>query len=150
MQQHLCRTLAHYTIYLATKLGLPIPSNKERFVLQSAHSVWNKEGHFVWTTETEDEIEDEEEEEQPEDALLNDDYSLDEFDRWKFHISHNYPTGKPSNSQIRHDRFSDNFSSASGTLEEFSPTTTLIQYRCTTVRSGRGRDKSRLKYDALV
>ncbi|KAE9365634.1 hypothetical protein N431DRAFT_286554, partial [Stipitochalara longipes BDJ] len=50
MQHHLCRTLAHYTIYLASKLGLPISSTKEKFILEFAHSMWNKESQYVWTT----------------------------------------------------------------------------------------------------
>jgi hypothetical protein len=50
MQQHLCRILAHYTVYLGTKLGLPIFKKVEPFILDAAHSMWNKESRFVWIT----------------------------------------------------------------------------------------------------
>lgn len=88
MQQHLCLTLAHYTVYLGTKLGLPIPSNKEQFVLEAAHSMGNKEGRFVWATTEEDHVEDED------DELLMDDYSKIDFDKWAFHLSEYYATGE--------------------------------------------------------
>jgi hypothetical protein len=48
MQTHLCRTLAHHMVYLGTRLGLPISSAMERFILDAADSMWNKEGHFIW------------------------------------------------------------------------------------------------------
>jgi len=52
MQAHLCRTLAHHLIYLGTRLDLPISSTTERFILDMAPSMWNKEGRFVWKTDT--------------------------------------------------------------------------------------------------
>ncbi|PMD33109.1 hypothetical protein L207DRAFT_639814 [Hyaloscypha variabilis F] len=53
MQHHLCRTLAHYIIYLSSKLGLPIASTKEKFILEFAHSLWNKESQYIETIEGE-------------------------------------------------------------------------------------------------
>jgi len=47
MQHHLCRMLAHYTIYLGSKLRLPIDSNKEKLILEFAHSFWKKEGEYL-------------------------------------------------------------------------------------------------------
>jgi hypothetical protein len=50
MQKHLCRTLAHHMVYLGTRLNLPISSAMERFILDAADSMWNKEGHFIWNS----------------------------------------------------------------------------------------------------
>jgi hypothetical protein len=33
MQEHLCRTLAHFVVLLGSKLGLPISVDAERFIL---------------------------------------------------------------------------------------------------------------------
>ncbi|KAN0089708.1 hypothetical protein V8E51_019968 [Hyaloscypha variabilis] len=54
MQHHLCRMLAHYTIYLGSKLRLPIDSDKEKLILEFAHSLWKKEGEYLWRTSGED------------------------------------------------------------------------------------------------
>jgi hypothetical protein len=48
MQSHLCRTLAHHLVYLSSRLGFPIPSTLEKFILDTAQSMWNKKGHFLW------------------------------------------------------------------------------------------------------
>lgn len=95
MQQHLCRTLAHYAVYLAAKLGLPIQSSKEQFVLECAHSMWNKEGCFTWITR-EEECGEGLEEEDPEGLFLEDDISRIDVDRWAFHLSEYYSTGNQS------------------------------------------------------
>jgi hypothetical protein len=51
MQKHLCRTLAHYVIYLGGKLGLPFVGNVERFIIEDAHAKWNRERLFSWVTD---------------------------------------------------------------------------------------------------
>jgi hypothetical protein len=37
MQGHLCTTLAHFIVFIGSKLGLPIHSNAERSLLNGAH-----------------------------------------------------------------------------------------------------------------
>jgi hypothetical protein len=111
MQHHLCRTLAHYAIYLAVKLGLPIPSGKERFILESAHRLWSKEGHFVWTTISKDQVEDEDDKEIDTSSLTYD-YSRIDVDKWAFHLSEYYSTGNHSSSQAQHNQPYHDFSSA--------------------------------------
>jgi hypothetical protein len=111
MQHHLCRTLAHYAIYLAMKLELPIPSSKERFVLESAHSLWNKEGHFVWTTMGKGQVEDEDDKELDTSSLTYD-YSRIDVDKWAFHLSEYYSTGNHSSSQAQQNQADHKFSYA--------------------------------------
>ena len=41
MQEHLCRTLAHYLVYLASHLGLRISTNAERSALDALPSEWH-------------------------------------------------------------------------------------------------------------
>jgi hypothetical protein len=65
----------------------------ERFILDAAHSMWNKEGRFVWTPADEEGVAEED------DALLNDDYSRIDFDKWAFHLSEYYSTGEDFGSQ---------------------------------------------------
>jgi hypothetical protein len=50
MQKHLCRTLAHYAIFIGSKLGLPFVGHVERFIIEAAHARWNREGRFSWLT----------------------------------------------------------------------------------------------------
>jgi len=50
MQDHLCQILAHYVIYLGSKLDLPISSDTERFILEAATRRWEKKGCFLWST----------------------------------------------------------------------------------------------------
>jgi hypothetical protein len=40
MQEHLCRMLAHYVVYLGSKINLQIPGGTERRVLEAAHKRW--------------------------------------------------------------------------------------------------------------
>jgi hypothetical protein len=51
MQKHLCRMLAHYAIYLGSKLGLPFVGYVERFIIEGAHAKWNRERLFLWVTD---------------------------------------------------------------------------------------------------
>lgn len=111
MQHHLCRTLAHYAIYLAVKLGLPIPSSKERFVLESAHRLWNKEGHFIWTAMSKDQVEDEDDKEIDTSSLTYD-YSRIDVDKWAFHLSEYYSTSNHSSFQAQHNQPYHDFSNA--------------------------------------
>lgn len=41
MQQHLCRTLAHYLVFLASHLGLQLSTNAERSALDAMPLEWN-------------------------------------------------------------------------------------------------------------
>jgi hypothetical protein len=90
MQKHLCRTLAHYTIFLGSKLGLPIPSNMERFILDAAHLMWNKEGCFVWAIIDKDHTAEDPEEQV--DSIIDDEYFRTNVDNWAFHLSEYYST----------------------------------------------------------
>jgi hypothetical protein len=49
MQNHLCQILAHYVVYIGTKLNLPIGNDTERFILEGAPRRWHKEGIFLWS-----------------------------------------------------------------------------------------------------
>jgi hypothetical protein len=80
----------------------------ERFVLDAAHSMWNKEGRFVWTTVDEDHVASEDDE--VDDTLLNDDYSRIDVDKWAFHLSEYYSTGRNFRSQPG-DQFTPDFHS---------------------------------------
>jgi hypothetical protein len=93
------------------KLGLSIPSSKERFVLESAHHLWNKEGHFVWTTISKDQIEDEDDKEIDTSSLTYN-YSRIDVDKWAFHLSEYYSTGNHSSSQAQHNQPYHDFSNA--------------------------------------
>jgi hypothetical protein len=59
MQEHLCRTLAHFVVLLGSKLGLPISADAERFILDAAHTRWQKEERFLWLPAVEDDEDDE-------------------------------------------------------------------------------------------
>jgi hypothetical protein len=50
MQSFLCQILAHYVIYLGSQLKLCITSGADQFILQAAHTRWNKQGIFQWRT----------------------------------------------------------------------------------------------------
>lgn len=56
MQDHLCRILAHYIVYIGALLKLPIADHVEQFILEAAHAIWDKEGAFQWTTYPKEEI----------------------------------------------------------------------------------------------
>jgi hypothetical protein len=57
VQEHLCRMLAHYIVYLGSKISLQIPGSTERRVMEAAHRRWGKEGRYVWrTTELADDV----------------------------------------------------------------------------------------------
>jgi hypothetical protein len=57
MQEHLCRMLAHYVVYLGSKISLQILGSTERRVLEAAHKRWGKEGRYLWhTTELPDDV----------------------------------------------------------------------------------------------
>lgn len=51
MQEHLCRTLAHFAVYIAEKLELSITVSEEKFLLDAAHARWNREGKFTWLSQ---------------------------------------------------------------------------------------------------
>jgi hypothetical protein len=48
MQNHLCKTLAHFVLFIGSKLGLSIHSTAEQTLLDGADSQWKKEASFVW------------------------------------------------------------------------------------------------------
>jgi hypothetical protein len=52
MQNHLCQILAHYVVYIGSKLNLPIANDADRFILEAAPKRWHKEGIFRWLTPT--------------------------------------------------------------------------------------------------
>jgi hypothetical protein len=49
MQNHLCKTLAHFVIFIGTKVGISIPVTSEQNLLDLAHNQWQKEKKFLWT-----------------------------------------------------------------------------------------------------
>jgi len=49
-QYHLCQILAHYVIYLGSRLKLPIANGADEFILKAAPARWHKEGSFQWGT----------------------------------------------------------------------------------------------------
>ncbi|PQE25322.1 zn 2cys6 transcription factor protein [Rutstroemia sp. NJR-2017a BBW] len=57
-QEYLCKILAHYMVFLATKLRLPIAEATERQIMIAAHTRWEKEGTFSWGS-SDDELEEE-------------------------------------------------------------------------------------------
>lgn len=60
MQSHICQILAHYILYLGSRLDLPIGSGIDQFILEAASSRWHKQGAFDWrTVEEDDEYSDE-------------------------------------------------------------------------------------------
>ncbi len=111
MPHHLCCTLAHYAVYLAVKLGLPIPSSKERFILESALRLWNKEGYFIWTIMSKDQVEGEDEK-QIDPSSLTYDYSRIDADKWAFHLSKYYSTSTHSSFQAQQNQQHQDFSNA--------------------------------------
>ena len=54
MRSHLCQILAHYVLFLGSQLKLPIPTDAEQSILETAPSQWNKEGLFQWKNRLED------------------------------------------------------------------------------------------------
>jgi len=50
MQNHLCQILAHYVVYIGSRLHLPIANDADRFILEAAPKRWHKEGIFRWLT----------------------------------------------------------------------------------------------------
>jgi hypothetical protein len=48
MQEHLCQFLAHYLVYIGSRLDLPILRNSERIIVDTAHHRWQKQGYFSW------------------------------------------------------------------------------------------------------
>lgn len=53
MQSHLCQILAHYVVYIGSRLNLPIANDAERFILEAAPKRWHKERIFRWLTASE-------------------------------------------------------------------------------------------------
>lgn len=53
MQSHLCQILAHYMVYIGSRLNLPIANDADRFILEAAPKRWHKEGIFRWLTASE-------------------------------------------------------------------------------------------------
>jgi hypothetical protein len=68
MKTHLCRILAHYAVYIGSLLKLPIAGHAEQFILEAAHTRWNKEGIFQWTTNYPEDEEETDEDWVPEEA----------------------------------------------------------------------------------
>jgi hypothetical protein len=81
MQNHLCRTLAHHLVYLGNRLDFRIPSILEKFILDTAQSVWNTEGHFLWKTSNAERDALEEDDKQDESAGNLKYFDLD-VDKW--------------------------------------------------------------------
>jgi hypothetical protein len=48
MRDHLCQILAHFIIYLGSRLDLQIDHRAEQFIIESAAARWYKEGFFEW------------------------------------------------------------------------------------------------------
>ncbi len=48
MQEHLCQTLAHYLLYLGSKLGLSMRKDNERALIDAAPKRWERDGLFSW------------------------------------------------------------------------------------------------------
>jgi hypothetical protein len=48
MQNHLCETLAHFVVFIGSKLGLAIRETAEQSILSRAHAHWRKEAIFHW------------------------------------------------------------------------------------------------------
>jgi hypothetical protein len=92
MQTHLCRTLAHHVVYLGTRLDLPISGTMEQFILDTAESMWNKEGHFSWKT-TNVKHDANEEDEQPDEPSSICDYLNLDVDKWPVYLTEAYYTG---------------------------------------------------------
>jgi hypothetical protein len=49
MKSHLCQILAHYVVYLGSRLNLRISNDLEQFILKAAPEKWHKQGRFWWT-----------------------------------------------------------------------------------------------------
>lgn len=48
MRDHLCQILAHFIIYLGSRLDLQIDHRAEQFIIEGAAARWHKEGFFEW------------------------------------------------------------------------------------------------------
>jgi hypothetical protein len=48
MQEHLCQFLAHYLVYIGSRLDLPMLRKSERIIVDTAHERWQKQGYFSW------------------------------------------------------------------------------------------------------
>jgi hypothetical protein len=48
MRDHLCQILAHFIIYLGSRLDLQIEHRAEQFIIEGAAARWHKEGCFEW------------------------------------------------------------------------------------------------------
>ncbi|KAL2065243.1 hypothetical protein VTL71DRAFT_2912 [Oculimacula yallundae] len=48
MRSHLCQILAHYLVYVSSRLDLSLPSEMDHFILEGAKCRWDKEGQFRW------------------------------------------------------------------------------------------------------
>jgi hypothetical protein len=96
MQTHICRTLAHHMVYLGTRLNLPISSAMERFILDAAESMWNKEGHFIWkfnweTANAESDTDDGDK--QQEEPSIDHDYLELDVEKWPVYFTEAYYSG---------------------------------------------------------
>jgi len=47
-QEFLCKILAHYLVFIASRLKLPISGSLAQHLLSAAHKKWHKEGFFSW------------------------------------------------------------------------------------------------------
>jgi hypothetical protein len=54
MKTHLCFILAHYMVYIGSRLGLEFSKESEQLILKEAHARWHKEGIFAWLSSEED------------------------------------------------------------------------------------------------
>ncbi|KAH8595430.1 hypothetical protein B0O99DRAFT_594602 [Bisporella sp. PMI_857] len=56
IKSHLCQILAHYILFLGSKLKLAIPTTSKQSILKTALSRWNKKGVFQWKNRMENEV----------------------------------------------------------------------------------------------
>ncbi|KAE9363737.1 hypothetical protein N431DRAFT_356552 [Stipitochalara longipes BDJ] len=50
MQAHLCQILAHYVVYISSRLNLPLDKNAEKSILEAATRRRHTGGIFLWST----------------------------------------------------------------------------------------------------
>ena len=48
MRDHLCQILAHFIIYLGSRLDLQFDHRAEQLIIEGAAARWHKEGFFEW------------------------------------------------------------------------------------------------------
>jgi hypothetical protein len=78
-REYLCKILAHYMVFLGTKLKLPIAEATEKHIMMAAHKRWEKEGKFSWGSSIDGILEEEEDDRQLHDCDLPSDPKPDTF-----------------------------------------------------------------------